>query len=205
MLYDFENASLVNSKELILQFQKSKDKKIFETILGIFDTYLVYLLKKFKRNYKILRYENEQELYHIAVIGFYDGVLKLHSDWREDKILLWLGSYVKMHLLKEFKYKNREVNLDESESFPIDDKSRPNKSKFESIRKFDRMLECINLKDMINEKNLTKNELELIDLKYYKGMAIKDIAKLLHRSSAAIFKRHQKLCEKLKKRIQVER
>lgn len=205
MIYDFENASMNNSKKLILEFQKTRDQKTFEIILGIFDTYLVYLLKKFKSRYRVLRYENDQELYHISIIGFYDGISKLHSDWREDKILLWIGSYVKMHLLKEYKYKNREVPLEETESFPTNDKSYQNKSKFESIRKFDKSLECLNLKSLINEKFLNKKELELIELKYYKGMSIKDIAIYLGRSSAAIFKRHQKLCEKIRRRLITER
>lgn len=204
MIYDFKTTKLDKAKELIIKYRKTKDKKIFELLVAIFDDYLKYLIHKFKRKYTSLRNEPFPILYPTTIIGLEDACSKFHDDWDVDKVLFWIGSYVKYHLLTEYAYKEKETWLDED----ILDRKETNidvKFNKESADcRFGQFLNQLNIKDILDSKFLTSEENKFIKLKYFDSVPSKEIAKQLRVSSSMVTMMDKRICAKLKTIISEE-
>lgn len=194
--------SIVECKNLILEYQSTRNEETFKLILLKLDKYLLYLIHKFRSRYPHLKREEMQELYHIAVLGLHQGVLSLPKNWFPEKIFLWVGSYIKAAFKRSFNYKRHEFSLEQKIV-----QSNENRDEYISYlenarEKYDSNLNQINLKLILSSDILNKEEKKYIELKYYKNFTLEDMSKELNLSKGAICKKLQKIIQKLRENIE---
>lgn len=186
MIQDFTNFTLKKIKQMIADYQKKQDPETFSLLLAKFDKYILYVIYEMKKSYPYLENERMKELYHTGILGFCKGInaFKLYLD--VSMILLVIKAYIKSELKQTYEYKSKEMNC----SLPFisvdPDVSLVNKDAFL-------------LKEIIFSSDLiTDREKEIIRLRFFEGLDVKDIAKKLETKDITMFKQLSKLLIKIK-------
>jgi len=196
---DAINLSIEDCKELILEYQKNKDREIFAAILIKLDKYLLYLVDKFKSlpKFFFLKGEDPQELYHIAIIGLQKGCLSLRPEWRPEAIYLWMGSYIKAELRREFKYKRFETPLNKA---AIEDGRESDDDSYQYIQSKEKHVEAfkeMDLKILLDSEVLTDDDREFLELKYYRGLPHWKIGEMKGLSASGAWNRIKRILKTL--------
>lgn len=192
MLPDFTNFSLKKIKVMIGSYQKDQNSEILSLLLAKFDKYILYVLYEMKKSYSYLKNEEMQELYHTGIIGFCKGVkaFKLYLD--VSMILLVIKAYIKSEIKQTYAYKNKEMNCSLPFISVTPDSSLLNKDAFL-------------LKEIIfSSPEITDREKEIIKLRFFEDMDVKDIAKALNTKDITMFKQLSKLLIRIKKMVTAE-
>ena len=192
---DIINIPLEECKEMILEYQKTKDPHIFQVLLAKFDKYLVYLTHKFYNKYWYIKGTEFQELYHIAIIAFEQGLCSIRPEWRPDGIFLWVGSYIKYAFKKNCIYRRSETSLDAIVE-QVGDSPNINIKKLEEntedvVEEMDKHL-------MFTSDILTADEKDYIRLRYSEGLFLKEIGKIKGVSYGMVAYILEKIATKLK-------
>lgn len=203
MKIDETNISIERAKELILKYQETRDEEVFKSLLIKFDKYLIYLIHKFTDVYPyLLKGEDLQELYHLAILGFHQGILSLPKDWRPDGIYLWVGSYVKAVYKKTYQYKFHETSLDMVAIYHNENRGEQTHQHHEAIEEHARKMDGFLLDNFINSPLLSEDEKEYIKLRYIDGLFLKDIAKIKGMTYVGVYNKIRKIVRRLKKCFQ---
>lgn len=189
MIQDFTNYDLKKIKEMIANYQKTKNPDIFNLLLAKFDRYILYVLYEMKKSYAYLKNEEMQELYHTGILGFSRGVkaFKLYLD--VSMILLVIKAYIKAEVKQTYAYKNKEMNCNLPFVCVSPDISLMNKDAF-------LLREIIFSSDL-----LTDREKEMIKLRFFEELDVKDIAKKLDMVVPTLFKQLNRLMVKIKNMV----
>lgn len=190
---DWPNTPLSRCKELILEYQHTRDPQTFRFLIAKFDKYLAYLIIRFRKQYKVLQGESLQELYHISIVAFHKSILAAKPGHRPEDLLIRIGSYVKYDLLAHFRYKSREA--------PYDNLLMERKEKGRTSKEHDDLVMAMDVAEvhkLLDSGELSKEDKEFIKMRYEKGMTFESIGKKLVVQKCSAYKRGQKVLKRVK-------
>jgi len=190
-LYNFD-ASDQRKIDLILGFQKDQNPDIFFELLGIFDGYLVHLVRKFQKQYYYLKDVDSQELYHESILSFRKAIVALPENWRPEKIPFWIGSYVKKYFKLRYEKRLKECKVPDYVMLKVQEEQDGQNNNYEKfINKLDIQL-------ILESNILNTKEKEFIQDRYYNNLSVKELAKKHQLSLSGIRKRNTIILKKLK-------
>lgn len=112
-LEEIDHYTLEQVKVLILRYQRTKEKKVLDTLLFRFDGYLLALIDTFKKKYSFLKDIESQEAYHTCILGLYKFINTYPGNWRVSHLIIRLRSYVRCELLQAYWPKEKECKVPE--------------------------------------------------------------------------------------------
>jgi RNA polymerase sigma factor (sigma-70 family) len=190
--YDPVNLNLKQCKRLILQYQKTRDRKLFEIILLKYDRFIIFLVHKFRKSHYSLMGEELQDLYHVSILGFHNGILAIKKHHRLDKMNFRISSYIKRALRTEYDYKGKTFKGELSwEKDPMTE--------------FAHELSSLSANVMINMKDFTDEEKELLKMRFIENRSLDAIGKEIGLTAMGVSKRITRLKESLKRAFKKER
>lgn len=217
-MQQYAEISIDQAKKLILIYQKTRDPEVFAQLLYKFDRYLIYLVRLFQKRFDYLRNEDSQNLYQDAIIGMHNGILALPERWTSDKILLWIGSYVKNNFRNKYlSYNKNELRLEEANDSSInysDSESTDYPNKREQIyhqynvakTKYKQNLKILEIQIILNIPNLlTEKERQYIDLTYFKGLGGPEVGKIMGCDRSWVSYELRRILKKIKTYIEENR
>lgn len=181
---DIPNMSLARSKELMLEYQKTRDPEIFGMLLAKFDKYLIQLVYKFSKCYKTMQSESLQELYHTAILGFHKAVLGMKEKHRPEYMFLFFTAFVKYELRMAYEYKLKELPY-EAEVFEVYNNTSP-----EELRD---SVDANLVKALLESDALTETDRRLVVLRFNEGKSYPEIGKILGMTRANAWRKVQRL------------
>jgi len=185
---DIPNMSLARCQELMLEYQKTDDPMIFSMLLAKFDKYLIHLVYKFNRRYKIMQDEKLQELYHTAIMGFHKAILGIKEKHIPEYMFLFISAFVKYELKTTYWYKTREREYN-PEIMECPDSFTP--------EKFKEKLDAILIEELLKTREFDAMDRRLILLRVQSGMTYKAMGEALGMTQAAVWRKFQDLKRRL--------
>jgi RNA polymerase sigma factor (sigma-70 family) len=187
--YDPINLNLKQCKKLILEYQKTKDKKLFEVILIKYDRFIIFLVHRFRKSHYCLADEGLQDLYQVSILGFYKGILSIKKHHHLDKINFRISSYIKRELRTAYDYKGKvfsgSLNWDK-----------------DPIENFAGDLSELSANLIINAEGFTEEDKELLRMRFLETKSLSSIGEKIGISAMGVSKRITKLILNLKKRFE---
>lgn len=187
--YDPVNLSLKQCKKLILEYQKTRDGKLFEVILLKYDRFIIFLVHKFKKSHYCLMDEELQDLYQVSVLGFYKGILSIKKYHRLDKINFRISSYIKRELRTAYDYKTKTFD-----SRLVWDR--------DPIEEFSQEQSELSANLIINAKGFTEDDKNLLKMRFLELKTLSFIGNQIGITAMGVSKRIAKLVSTLKKRFE---
>lgn len=184
--------SIELAKELIHEYQKTRNPELYQRISAKFDGWIIYLIRKIEW-FTWLRDVDSQDLYGEALIGFHKGILALPQDWMGNKIYLFIGGYIKNELRNRYRnIKTFEVNMEDfkqsNSQVPFSDEStfveRENGHIFHqyesAVKQHKKEKNIIEINLLLNTPNLlTPLEKQYLELTYFKGLDGPQVGKIM--------------------------
>jgi len=193
---DIPNMSLARSKELMLEYQKTRDPELFSLLLAKFDKYIIHLVHKFKKSYEILENEGLQELYHTAILGFHKALMGMKEKHQPEYMFLFFTAFVKYELRRAYEYKVREVSYEAALTEAKTTEGTHLAHKMEDmITEFDITI----MREVLNSQVLTEADKIYVELRYKKGMTYGEIGKVLVITDTQAHNRGRNLLRKIRK------
>jgi len=189
MLEDFTNYSLKKIKDLIVNYQETKNTKALDLLLARFDKYILYVLYDLKRRYSYLYNEEMSELYQTGLLGFYKGIKAFKTHLDPTMVLLVVKAYIKSEIKQTYAYKNREIV---GSLVPLSTRVDPF-----SLDKGDFLLQH----SIFTSENFSEREKEMIQMRFFEGYEVKDIAKKLNMPAPTAFKQLNRLFTRIKNMV----
>jgi len=186
MLEDFTNYSLKKIKDLIVDYRENNNVASLNLLLARFDLYILYVLYDLKKRYSYLQDEEITELYQTGVLGFYNGIKAFKLHLNPQMVLLVIKAYIKAEIKQTYAYKDKEING----AFMAPKKNL-------SINTDELLLK----ESIFSSEELTDREKEIIRLRFFEGLDVKDVAKKLNDDTTRIFNQLARLMKKLKKTV----
>ena len=189
----FEKTSDEDKLKLILKYQETQDKKLFYQLLWIYDGYLVYLIRIFKKRYNYLREIDSQELYQEAITIFERAVKSMPKSWKPNKVAFRIGSYVKEYFKRKYLKLLKTVILPDYLIDQIIEKSNIPFERHESY------INGIDVRQVLESNALTIEQKDFVKEKYYNNMSDKQLAQKFKITINGIGKRNAKINNILRK------
>jgi RNA polymerase sigma factor (sigma-70 family) len=183
---DFTNWTPNKCKQKIHEYQQTKDKDLFSLILAKYDRYLVKLSWEF---WERIRWEELEDIYHTAIIGFGAAIAKFKVQVPSDFIIPVIKAYVKREIEKTYITKKsgerKGYKPEDVEDLRFD---------FE-----DRSSDGIDLSFILNEL-VPPEEKELILLRFEENMSLKEIGSRIGLSQSRVSEKIKMVLEKISKK-----
>ncbi len=190
--YDPVNIDIHQCKELFLEFQKTKDPKLFEMLLLKYDRFIIFSIHKFKKSHFCLMGEDLQDLYQVSIIGFYKAILSVRPHHRVDKLNFRISSYIKKELRMAYDYKKKKA-----------------KSKItwedDPIKKYQEEMQDISLNVIIATMVLTEKERQMLKMRYVEERTLLEIAKEFSMSKMGVSNMIKRILAGLKRKLESEK
>jgi DNA-directed RNA polymerase specialized sigma24 family protein len=91
-------------QRLCIEFQETEDDVLFQRILIRVDRLVVSIIKKLQRRLYHLQLVDIQDLYQTAIVGLYNGVLKVKEEETADHTVARLIAYMRAEVKKTYPY-----------------------------------------------------------------------------------------------------
>jgi RNA polymerase sigma factor (sigma-70 family) len=193
---DIPNMSLARSKELMLEYQETRDPALFSLLLAKFDKYIIRLVHKFKKSYEILEDEGLQELYHTAILGFHKALMGMKEKHKPEYMFLFFTAFVKYELRRMYEYKVREVSYEVAVTeAKVTEGEHLSHKMDEMFTEFDLTI----MREVLNSQVLTEADKIYVELRYKKGMTYGEIGKVLVLTDTQAHNRGKNLFRKVRK------
>jgi RNA polymerase sigma factor (sigma-70 family) len=187
MIPDFQNWTPEHCKEIIVEYQETKNPELLAILLARFDRYILYVIYEMRKKSPYLWDEEVQDLYHTGILGFHKGILAFKPHLKSFFIILVIKAYVKSELKQFYSYKNRETVCEEL----------PTVADFGDT---ERQLDANLLFDFVEKsEDLLDREKELLKLRFKEGKTVEDIAQIVGLAEITIYHRLERVVKKLKK------
>jgi len=189
--FDPINMNMNQCKKLFLEYQKTRDKKLFELILLKYDRFIIFSVRKFKKSHYCLIGEDLQDLYQVSILGFYKAILSVRRHHRVDKLNFRISSYIKKELRMAYDYKKKKFSGD-----VIWDK--------DPTDKFEKDLQGISMNLIINTMILSEKERQIIKMRFVEERTYKEIGKVFSMTPIGVSKNIARTIEKLRMKLKNE-
>jgi len=183
---DFVNWTPETCKAFMLEYQRTKDEEIFSYLLAKYDKFLLKLAWGMKKRVREIPIE---DLYHSAIVGFGNAVLQFKPKAPSSLIMAIIKAYVKREI--ESKYISHNVG-DEINIYYSIWKDEPN-PKY-----------AIDAVDILNSEILSKEEKDLLTLRFEDNMPFKDIGKQLGVCRQCVSNRLHRVINKIREYLKKE-
>lgn len=110
---------LIDLRDQIAEYQKTKDKAVFHNILRKTDNLIVTTVLKWKQRRGYLKRVEGQELYHIGVVAMQDAITKMPADEDPNKVPAWIVAYIKARLKSLFQHREKEFPSERKDWSPL--------------------------------------------------------------------------------------
>jgi len=189
--FDPINMSMSQCKKLFLEYQKTRDKKLFELILLKYDRFIIFSVHKFKKSHFCLIGEDLQDLYQVSILGFYKAILSVRRHHNVEKLNFRISSYIKKELRMAYDYKKKKfkgnVIWDQD---PSD--------------RFEQDLRSISMNLIINTMSLSERERQMLKLRFIEEKTYKEIGKVFSLTPMGVSKSLEKTIKKLRIKLKKE-
>ena len=185
IMYDFVNFTKEQCKELMLEYQETRDYEIFHVLLARYDRFILDVIYKFQRKVWSLSEESLQELYHTGILGFVKAILAVKEDFDADYLCNRIRSYIISELKQEYLHRN---HTDKIRELILIDPPDDDTANFQRELSMKLLLESSILS--ISDKNLLKSH-------YFDEKTTRNIAKELGVCQATVVIRLRKAREKI--------
>ena len=145
-----------------------------------------------RRGYAYLRDEEMAELYQTGLLGFYKGVKAFKTHLDPTMVLLVVKAYIKSEIKQTYAYKNREIT---GSVVPLATAVDPF-----SFDKGDFLLKH----NIFDSKEFSDKEKEMIQMRFFEGYEVKDIAKKVGTPAPTAFKQLNRLFTRIKNLVSKE-
>jgi len=171
-------------KELVFEYKKNKDPKVFETLLGRIDDLIVYVVLKFVHGNPQFNNIELQDFYQSAIVGLYKGIDSAIEKESGAILQARLIAYIKSEMLAFCR------KLNEKPAFVEFYKSKDTVVPEESVyRDIESEFLAKRYQKLIDNKVISSEEYRLLILRYADRMKIKDIAVEIKRSTSFVRRR----------------
>ena len=171
-------------KELVFEYKKNKDPKVFETLLGRIDDLIVYVVLKFVHGKPQFNNIELQDFYQSAIVGLYKGIDSAIEKESGAILQARLIAYIKSEMLAFCR------KLNEKPAFVEFYKSKDTVVPEESVyRDIESEFLAKRYQKLIDNKVISSEEYRLLILRYADRMKIKDIAVEIKRSTSFVRRR----------------
>jgi len=164
------NLGLAECKNLVLEYQKTKDPKIFSTLLARFEGTLVKTITECKKKIRYLRNEPLQELYHTSIIGFTKAIISFPENFYAELLPKRIHSYIMGELKQVYKYKINEIDIGKTSELMGELQKISDKNYLKE-------LDELSVNMLMSSNLLNEKEKEELKERYLNNLELKEIAK----------------------------
>ena len=184
---DFINWTPEHVKRNIHAYQQTKNEEMFSLLLARYDRFLMKLAHNFyKQFYGRVPLE---DLYHSAIIGFGNAMDHFRQEAAAGLIMAEIKAYVKSEL--NARYKN---------SLEFDPVGLMGDQR--DVQNSEALLEAVlNANLIMSADFLSKDDKDLIDMRFCQGMKFKEIVQEFDITEQAAAQRYKKIIAKIRKKI----
>ncbi len=180
---DFINWTPEHCKTNIHEWQKTKDEELFSLLLAKYDRFLVKLAWNFYD--KFCGRVSLEDLYHTAIIGFGKAISHFKQHTLARLIMAEIKAYVKSEI--EARYKSEltlnPVGLMADSGDEINLEAR------------------LNADFIMNSDFLSKEDKELLEMKFYQRMTFKEIGQTFGITEQGASQRYRRIRSEIRKKI----
>jgi len=176
-------------KDLVFEYKKSKDRKVFEIILARLDDLIVYTVKKFQDTHPQYYDVESQDLYHSAIVGMYKGIESALESESGAILQARLIAYMKSEMNTFCRKSSERCHL--FKPYELRDPIVPEETVY---RELESQLLAERYQKLTEEGVISLLEYKMLVLRYVDNMKIKAIAALVGHSETWV---HQKLKDSL--------
>lgn len=194
MIEDFTNLTIEKCKELVLEYQKTRDPKIFSLLIAKFDIFIMYCIRKYRKCVWFVRGESLQELYHVSILGIHKGILTFHKEDSPSSLLWRIKNYLMEELRQEYSYKIKESPEE------IGGDILQNKV----MEEYKKYREKLFVSTLMNSSILTDYEKELIKLRYLEELTVEEVSKKIGHAYSTTWIHLDQILKKIKEKLNVE-
>jgi len=166
-------------KELVTEYQKCEDPKIFAKILKKLDRLVIRTVIKCKNTFSQLDGVSFDDLYQSAIVGLYRGIKTAKMIQSGAEIQARIISYMKLEIRSNFSDIIKDNFLELKEPFVSGD-SVYNDLQIEDI------FNCI--QKLIENGDIDVEAFQIVKMRYLLGMKIIEIAEKMGKSPSAVCK-----------------
>jgi RNA polymerase sigma factor (sigma-70 family) len=176
MIEDFINFSQEKCKSLILEYQITKEQRVFHLLLAKYDRYILKVLYDFQRKCPSLRSESLQELYHTGVIGFARGIKAFKPTTESRYICNHVKAYIKSEVRKQYIETKSDRKILETLRFQAEQEQKEGNFTLPFLMLIES--KCLNTKDK-----------KVLKLRYIDELTTTEIGKRLkcHRTTVSVY------------------
>lgn len=174
MIEDFINFSQEKCKTLIMEYQTTKEKRVFHLLLAKYDRYILKVIYEFQRKCPSLRSESLQELYHSGVIGFARGIKAFKPTTEARYICNHIKAYIKSEIRKQYIETKSDRKILEALRFQAEHEQKGGNFTLPFLM-------------LIESKYLNARDKKVLKLKYVDELTTTEIGKILkcHRTTVS--------------------
>jgi RNA polymerase sigma factor (sigma-70 family) len=187
MIEDFINFSQEKCKRLILEYQQTKEERIFHLLLAKYDRYILKVIFEFQRKCPSLRIEKLQELYHTGIIGFSKSL----RSFKEKSDSKYICNHIKCYVISELR---NEYIKTESDRKILEELRRRQSNQEPENHEWD-----LSVKMMLESKSLSKRDRRVLKYRYVDGLKLVAIGKKMNCHHTTIMDYLKKALKNLKK------
>jgi RNA polymerase sigma factor (sigma-70 family) len=182
---DWVNWTPDHCKRKIHEYQVTKDKELFSMLLAKYDKFLLKLTHSFNKQFYDVTLD---DLYHSAIVGFEDALIKFKQQAPSRLIIAIIKAYVKREIEAHYrdmqKYENKSYRKTEDDDLDPDD--------------------TMDASFILNSYFLNDNERAFLKLRFEDNMSFEEMAKSTGLCRQSVSTRLKKILNKIRKRIERE-
>lgn len=183
-------------RQLALQYQETKNPRIFEKILKRVDYLILKVVAELKRKDSTLKQVSLEDLYQEGVLSIYDAIASVRPEEEARMVLLRIMAYIRARIRKVYRrfYMKHDFLGDMSGGFTSNGLSDID-AKVEELDFYDFLLGAV------EEGLLDRDDMNLIRKRFKEGKTYQIIGEELNIARGTAFYRVKKIIEKIKKEL----